>query len=155
MEMWTGKWRKAKTPDGKETYAKNIINVPLEKNVGGHGGVNILDWWQTAKGFKHPYDPPEHPSDVEVRTLERKASIVHDAIYARAAAEGLDAEKFVGKAERPTETEAVGEKLPDSVFALKALARKRGIDISDISGKGAKAKIVERLTAPVGRTNRA
>ncbi|GAF73643.1 unnamed protein product, partial [marine sediment metagenome] len=37
------------------------------------------------------------------------------------------------------------EALPKSVFALRSLAKKRGIDVSDIAGKGAKQRIIERL----------
>ena len=40
VEMWTGRWRKVRTPDGRETYAKCLVWVPVEENINGHAGLS-------------------------------------------------------------------------------------------------------------------
>ena len=89
VEMWTGKWRKAKTPDGRQTYAKCLVWVPVDDNINGHPGISKLGWYRSEKGFKHPHAEPHAPTAEEVGALEGRADVASSAVYARMQAEGL------------------------------------------------------------------
>ena len=90
VEMWTGRWRKATTPDGSKTYAKCLVWVSIDEHVNGHAGISKLGWYQSEKGFKHPLAEPHAPSDKEVAALEGRHRAATDAVYARMQAEGLN-----------------------------------------------------------------
>ena len=67
-EMWTGKWAK----DGAGKWFKPTIPVSLEANVNAHPGMTNIDWYVNVKGFKHPFDDPQQPSDFQMRVAERR-----------------------------------------------------------------------------------
>jgi len=89
VEMWTGKWRKVKAADGRDTYAKCLVWVPLDDNINGHPGISKLGWYRSEKGFKHPLEAPHSPTPEEVGVLEGRAAAMSGAVYARRQAEGL------------------------------------------------------------------
>ena len=91
VEMWTGRWRKTVDPDGEVAYAKQIVWVPMDSHVNGHAGVSKLGWYRTEKGFAHPFDSPDAPGDEQIAELEGRRAEADRAVYARMAAEGLDA----------------------------------------------------------------
>jgi len=105
VEMWTGKWRPCVDPaTGEATYAKRTMVVPLEPNVNAHPRVSHINWYRTEKGFKHPFDPPDRPSELEMRAMDRRRLDTVEAVYARMgelAAEGLDVEKLKTADPRP------------------------------------------------------
>ena len=68
VEMWTGKWRPCVDPaTGDPTYAKRTMIVPIDPNVNAHPHVSHIEWYRAEKGFKHPFDPPDCPSELEIR----------------------------------------------------------------------------------------
>jgi len=90
VEMWTGKWRKAKGTDGEDTYAKCLVWVPLDDNVNGHAGISKLGWYRSEKGFRHPLEEPHAPDEAEISALEGRERTAVGAVYARMQAEGLN-----------------------------------------------------------------
>ena len=100
VEMWTGKWRPCIDPrTGKPTYAKRTMLVPVEPNVNAHPRISNIEWYRTEKGFRHPFDLPDRPSDLEIRAMDRRRMGTVEAVYARMdelASEGLDVEKLKG-----------------------------------------------------------
>jgi len=89
VEMWTGRWRKATTPDGKKSFAKCLVWVPVDEHVNGHAGISKIAWYQSQKGFRHPFAEPDAPSAEEVAALEGRHRTASNAVYARMRAEGL------------------------------------------------------------------
>jgi len=90
VEMWTGRWRKTRTPEGEQTYAKCLIWVPIDDHINGHPGISKLGWYQSEKGFKHPFAEPHAPSEEEIAALDGRAKATSGAVYARMQAEGLN-----------------------------------------------------------------
>ncbi len=94
VEMWTGKWRPCIDPrTGRPTYAKRTAIVSLDPNVNAHPRISNIDWYRAEKGFKHPLDPPDCPSDLEIRAMDRRRLGTVEAVYAKMgelATEGLD-----------------------------------------------------------------
>ena len=109
IEMWTGSWRKVKGPDGKPTYAKHLIAVPVGLGV-NQKRTPHLDWYQQKKGFKHPFDPPHAPTAEQIAVLQGKEIETHAAVLARmdqvAEATGADPkllrEQMESPVKRPT-----------------------------------------------------
>ena len=97
-EMWTGKWRPCIDPrTGRPTYAKRTVIVPIDPNVNAHPRISNVDWYRTEKGYKHPFDPPDCPSELEIRAMDRRRLGVVEAVYAKMdelAKEGLDVESL-------------------------------------------------------------
>ncbi|HUS91407.1 MAG TPA: hypothetical protein VM695_06125 [Phycisphaerae bacterium] len=91
VEMWTGRWRKVRTPDGRETYAKCLVWVPLDEHVNGHSGISKLAWYLSRKGFKHPHAAPHAPGDEDIAALAGRKQAAQNAVLARMQAEGLAA----------------------------------------------------------------
>ena len=91
VEMWTGRWRKVLGADGKPTYAKQIVWVPLDDHVNGHPGISKLGWYRSEKGFSHPFDQPDAPTDEQIGQLEGRRAEAEQAVYARMMVEGLAA----------------------------------------------------------------
>lgn len=98
VEMWTGRWRKAVSPDGKPTYAKCLVWVPLDDHINGHPGISKLGWYRSEKGFKHPLDGPHAPAAEEIAALEGRRQAAAGAVYARMEAEGLSVSGPAGAA---------------------------------------------------------
>ena len=98
VEMWSGHWRKVKQPDGTHKYAKSLLWVPVGQGVNQHEGISHIDWYLSSKGFKHPYDPPDRPSDTQIRILEQQETNLHHAVYANmdemAKAQGMKPEEL-------------------------------------------------------------
>jgi hypothetical protein len=93
IEMWTGRWRKVLGADGKPTYAKQIVWVPLDDHVNGHPGISKLGWYRSEKGFSHPFDQPDAPTAEQIDELEGRRAEAEQAVYARMMVEGLAAPK--------------------------------------------------------------
>ncbi len=84
---------------GQPTYAKRTMIVPVDPNINAHPHVAHLDWYRAEKGFKHPFDKPDRPDDLDIRSMDRRRLDTVEAVYARMgelAAEGLDVEKLTG-----------------------------------------------------------
>jgi len=90
VEMWTGRWRKTQTPEGKSAYAKCLVWVSIDDHINGHPGISKLGWYQSEKGFKHPLAEPHAPVEEEIASLEGRAEATTTAVYARMQAEGLN-----------------------------------------------------------------
>ncbi len=90
VEMWTGRWRKTRTPEGEHTYAKSLVWVPVDDHINGHVGISKLGWYQSEKGFKHPFAEPHAPTAEEIAALDGHAKATSGAVYARMEAEGLN-----------------------------------------------------------------
>lgn len=83
VEMWSGHWRKMIDPDGKPSYAKNLIWCSVTAGVNEHPNISHIEWYMARKGFKHPFDPPHAPTKFQLRVLERKAAETDNVIFAR------------------------------------------------------------------------
>lgn len=98
VEMWTGKWRSCIDPlTGQPTYAKRTVIVPVDPNINGHPRISNIDWYRTEKGFRHPFDPPDCPSEREIQAMGRRRLGAVEAVYAKMdelAKEGLDVESL-------------------------------------------------------------
>jgi len=98
VEMWTGRWRPCTDPStGEPTYAKRTMIVPVDPNINAHPHISHIEWHRAEKGFKHPFDPPDAPGDLDVRLMDRRRLDTVEAVYARMgelAADGLDVEKL-------------------------------------------------------------
>ncbi len=98
VEMWTGKWRPCVDPaSGKGTYAKRTMVVPIDPNINAHPHISNIEWYRTEKGFKHPFDPPDCPTEMETRGMDRRRLDIVEAVYAKMgelAADGLDVQKL-------------------------------------------------------------
>lgn len=89
VEMWTGKWRRALTPDGRATHAKCLIWVPLDEHINGRQNIPKLGWYRSEKGFRHPLEAPHEPSEEQVAALESRRAMLRNDISARMRQEGL------------------------------------------------------------------
>jgi len=89
VEMWTGRWRKIQQPGGKVGYAKQTVWVPLDDHVNGHAGITKLGWYRSEKGFLHPLDKPDDPTDQEIAALEGRRAVADQAVSERMMVEGL------------------------------------------------------------------
>ncbi len=89
VEMWTGRWRKVVGADGKPTYAKQIVWVPMDDHVNGHPGISKLGWYRSEKGFSNPFEQPEAPTAEQIDELEGRRAEAEQAVYARMMVEGL------------------------------------------------------------------
>jgi len=58
VEMWTGRWRAVRGADGRTSYAKVLVARPLDKRINGHPGMSQIQYYRTAKGYRHPHEPP-------------------------------------------------------------------------------------------------
>ena len=90
VEMWTGRWRKATTPDGKDDYAKCLVWIPLDDHINGHPGISKLGWYRSEKGFKHPLDLPQAPTAEDLAALAARRETAAGIVAARMHAEGLN-----------------------------------------------------------------
>jgi len=81
IEIWTGHWRKVIGPDGRPTYAKCLIAIPVGKGVNEGPPPAMVRARQ--KGFKHPFEPPHYPSPQQIADLEGKEAETYNAILAR------------------------------------------------------------------------
>jgi hypothetical protein len=123
VEMWTGRWRKVRIADGKPTYAKQIVWVPLDDHVNGHPGISKLGWYRSEKGFSHPFEQPDAPTPEQIDEIEGRRAQAEQAVYARMMVEGLAAPKSSsgGQADH-TESAAAGE--PTAEAAATRRSRK-------------------------------
>ena len=113
VEMWTGRWRKVIGADGKPTYAKQLVWVPLDDHVNGHPGISKLGWYRSEKGFSHPFDRPDAPTDEQIGQIEGRRSEAEQAVYARMMVEGLAApEPSSGDQASSSEPQAAREPSP-------------------------------------------
>ena len=71
VEMWTGRWRAVVGADGRPTYAKVLVARPVDKRINGHPGMAQIQWYRTAKGYRHPHEGPNQPSPAELQRLRR------------------------------------------------------------------------------------
>ena len=121
--MWTGRWRKVMGADGKPTYAKQIVWVPLDDHVNGHPGISKLGWYRSEKGFSHPFDQPDAPTAEQIDELEGRRAEAEQAVYARMMVEGLAApDPSAGDQAARLESPAAGE--PSAETAAPRRSRK-------------------------------
>ena len=151
VEMWTGHWRKTKDPTTGETvYAKCLAWAAVDQHINAHPGMPNIGWYRNSKGWRHPHEPPDRPTQDEVDEMEDQLEREERMIAARMEQEGVQ----MTDTDRASMGVDVAPTYPTSIFALRKLAKEKGVDVSDIKGKGAGKRIVERLEAAVpARTN--
>lgn len=94
VEMWGGHWRR----DAAGRFVKSLLWAPVGAGVNEHPGVATIDWYQQAKGFRHPNDGPNVPTDYDLRLLRRRSDDADAAISAqmsRLSAEGVEAAELL------------------------------------------------------------
>ncbi len=68
IEMWNGRWRKVKDPNGQVKYEKALTSRPIDKRINGQPGISQIDFYR-SRGYRHPFDEPHQPSPQEVAAL--------------------------------------------------------------------------------------
>lgn len=146
--MWTGAWNTMRDDagkpilgeDDKPVHVKYTVAISLAKNVNAHRGASNIDWHINEKGFKHPLDPPDAPDERLSSAQARRDAQVQGVVLAKAVEAGIDPDVATGKAKPPP----LGSL---TVMKLRSIATQRGMDVSDISGDGAKEMLISRITA--------
>jgi len=87
VEMWTGQWTRLATGSnekGEQTYEviKSTVMIPLEA-TSGKPNMSKIDWAKSKKGFRHPYDSPNAPSNTQMSVIARKAGAIDPRIKAK------------------------------------------------------------------------
>jgi len=83
VEMWTGHWRKAKKANGEIGYAKQLILAPISVTTNAKPGISHLDYYMGTKGFKHPHEPPDAPSELDIKNMNGVAAEIAPIVWAK------------------------------------------------------------------------
>ena len=77
VEMWSGKWIRQSaddSPDGKERWIKRTIWRPVDRRIMAQmPSLTQIEYYQQYKGYKHPLDPPDEPTEIQIKALEATA----------------------------------------------------------------------------------
>jgi len=91
VEMWSGKW--VQTGDG--SWIPRLIWVPIDKHISGHAAAKMgpIEWYTTAKGYRHPLDAPAAPPQRMQKVLAANAEADATHVMEQAAKVGYEAAK--------------------------------------------------------------
>ena len=105
VEMWGGHWRR----DAAGRFVKALLWAPVGAGVNEHPGIATIDWYRQVKGFRHPGEGPNVPTDYDLRLLRRRSADADAAIsaqMARLSAEGVEAARLLAGSAPDTEAGA-------------------------------------------------